>query len=153
MEALKRSHLRQIWLSHLYTTQLRVVTADFQTGLSCGPPGSRFISTDLRMPSVRAALCWGEILTPRRYNTHRPLAELAMSSDLTTSWKTNFEFLMWLSGMNPTSIHEVVGLIPGPAQWRIRCCRELWCKVADTAQIQLCCGCDEGLQLQLWFDP
>ena len=27
------------------------------------------------------------------------------------------EFLLWLSEMNPTSIHEDAGLIPGPTQW------------------------------------
>ena len=31
---------------------------------------------------------------------------------------------------NPTSIHEDVGLVPGPSQWvpGIWRCRELWCR-------------------------
>ena len=44
---------------------------------------------------------------------------------------------MWLSAMNPTSICEVVGLIPGLAQWvRILCCCELWCRLAAVAPIR-----------------
>ena len=31
---------------------------------------------------------------------------------------------------NPTSIHEVVGLIPGLTQWvKVQRCHELWCKL------------------------
>ena len=30
--------------------------------------------------------------------------------------------------VNPTRNHEAAGLIPGLAQFRIRCCRELWCR-------------------------
>ena len=33
--------------------------------------------------------------------------------------------VQWL--MNPTRNHEVVGLIPGLAQW-VKDCRELWCR-------------------------
>ena len=29
---------------------------------------------------------------------------------------------------NPNSIHEDPGLIPGPAQLRVQCYRELWCR-------------------------
>ena len=49
----------------------------------------------------------------------------------------------WL--MNPTSIHEDVGLIPGLLSGlRIWCCCELWCRVADTIWIWHCCGSGVG---------
>ena len=54
----------------------------------------------------------------------------------------------WL--MNPSRNHEVVGSIPGPAQW------VLWCRsqmqVADAAWIPSCCGSGMDQQLQLRLD-
>ena len=53
---------------------------------------------------------------------------------------------------NPTRKHEVVGLIPGLAQW-VKDLALLQVQVADTAQIWCCCGSDVGRQLQLQLDP
>ena len=49
---------------------------------------------------------------------------------------------------NPTSNHEVVGLIPSLAQW-VKDLALLWAvvQVADAAQILCGCGCGAGLQL------
>ena len=60
--------------------------------------------------------------------------------------------------MNPASIHEVVGSIPGPAQ----CVKDHALlggamEVTDAARNLCCCGCGSGCgvsrQLQLRFDP
>ena len=58
----------------------------------------------------------------------------------------------WLT--NPLRNHEVLGSIPGLAQWlRIRRCRELWCR--SQTQLRSDVGCDSGVgwRLQLRLDP
>ena len=52
----------------------------------------------------------------------------------------------WLT--NPTSNHEVVGLIPSLAQW-VKDLTLPWAvvQVTDAARILRCCGCGIGRQL------
>ena len=52
----------------------------------------------------------------------------------------------WLT--NPTGNHEVVGLIPGLAQWvmySVLLCA--WLYITDVTQIVCCCGCGIGQHL------
>ena len=56
--------------------------------------------------------------------------------------------------MNPTSIREVVGLIPEPAQW-VKDPALGWAVVwvADAPQILRCYGCGVRRQQQLRYNP
>ena len=47
----------------------------------------------------------------------------------------------WLT--SPTRNHEVVGSIPGLAQW---CCSELWCRSQTQLRSQVAVGCDVDWQ-------
>ena len=60
------------------------------------------------------------------------------------------EFLLWLSGLRIRhSVHEV-GSTPGLAQWvKGLVLPQASAQVTDVAQIQHCCGCGVGRQLQL----
>ena len=51
---------------------------------------------------------------------------------------------------NLTSIHEAVGLIPGPTQWVKG---ELWCRSQMQLRSGCCCGCGVGQKLKLRFNP
>ena len=55
--------------------------------------------------------------------------------------------------MNPTRNDEVLGSIPGLAQW-VKDLALTWAmvEVADAAQIPSFCGCSVGRQLQLQLD-
>ena len=56
--------------------------------------------------------------------------------------------------MNPTSIHEDVGLIAGLTQWAKDLALPLAVVyAADVAQAWHCCGYGAGWQLQLGLDP
>ena len=57
--------------------------------------------------------------------------------------------------LNPTSVREDVGLIPGLSQWVKGSGMAMSCvvQVADAAWIPRCCGCGVGRQLQLRFEP
>ena len=56
--------------------------------------------------------------------------------------------------MNLTSGHEDVGLVPDLARWvgdLALLGAVVW--ITHAALIACCCGCDVGLQLQLWMQP
>lgn len=102
---LERSLLRWIWLSLLYTARSRMWQQTSIWGLSVQwtpPPwpGTRnpFMSTDFTRPagssSPPSALCCvggvlGKVQCPEDTTHHRPLAELAVISNLRTNRKTN----------------------------------------------------------------
>ena len=65
------------------------------------------------------------------------------------------EFHLWLSGLRTLhSVYEDVGLIPGLTQWvKDPPLLQAAAYVTDLAQIQHCCDCGIGWQLQLQLDP
>ena len=65
------------------------------------------------------------------------------------------EFPFWLKGLKAwQSLFEDVGSILGLVQWdKDLALLQAAAEVADVIQIQSCCGCGVGQQLQLLFDP
>ena len=94
------------------------------------------------MPSV-------SVLPPSlSFNNHCDIGPTQITQDnLPISRSLTWSFHCGWAVMNPTTIHENVGSIPGPAQW-VKFPASPWSATAvssgaDIAQIWHCCGCGE----------